>query len=104
MDGNEVLARANAELKGWLDRSNEYMKLGKKTDAKKMITNGQKAVRAIKAEVVAEEKEVRASFTDARLKTSQAGQTVGLFMSSKHRGQMSRVRASAKRSLAGQQQ
>ena len=104
VDDDDVTTRVNNAMKEWLGRAQQYHDAGKKADAKKMVANGQKELRAIKAEVVAEEREVRAQFTAARLKTGQAGQTVGLFMNSKHRGQMARARAAGKRSIAQQQQ
>jgi hypothetical protein len=104
VDDDDVIARTNRAAKEWLDRAQQYLDADKKPDAKKMIANGQKELRAIKAGVVAEEREVRAQFSAARLKTGQAGQTVGLFMNSKHRGQMARARAAGKRSIAQQQQ
>ena len=104
MDDDDVIARVNNSVKEWLARAQQYHDAGKQADAKKMVANGQKELRAIKAEVVAEEREVRAQFAAAKLKTGQAGQTVGLFMNSKHRGQMARARAAGKRSIAQQQQ
>lgn len=70
--------RVTSAMKEWVGRAQQYLDADKKADAKKMIANGQKELRAIKAEVVAEEREVRAQFSAARLKTGQAGQTVGL--------------------------
>ena len=76
MDGQEVLRRANSAVSGWTERANQFVDAGNKTEAKKMLVNAQRELRALKAEVVAEEREVRASFTESRLKTNQAGQTV----------------------------
>ena len=104
VDDDDVIARVNNSVKEWLARAQQYHDAGKKAEAKKMVANGQKELRAIKAEVVAEEREVRAQFAAAKLKTGQAGQTIGLFMNSKHRGQMARARAAGKRSIAQQQQ
>lgn len=104
MNEDDVIERVTKQTREWLDRAEECIAIGKKTDAKKMVINAQKEVRAIKAEVVAEEREVRAHFTEARMKAGQTGQTVGLFMNSKNRGRLARARAAGKRSIAQQKQ
>jgi hypothetical protein len=101
---DEILTRAQTEANDALGRANAALAAGRLSDAKKAITAGQSALRLAKSELVAQEREVRAEFQQARLDVNKAGQTIGLFASSKTRGHMSRARAAGKRSLAQQQQ
>jgi hypothetical protein len=100
----EILARAENEANAALGRAKEALDAGRPSDAKKAITAGQSALRLAKSELVAQEREVRAEFQQARLDMNKAGQTVGMFAGSKARGHMARARAAGKRSLAQRQQ
>jgi hypothetical protein len=104
MEMQDTVDRANSAIQAWVERANECLKAGRPADAKKSLTLAQRELRAIKAEIVAEEREVKASFTDARLQASKSGQTIGLFMNSKNQGRLAHARAAQKRTIAQDRQ
>lgn len=72
-------------------------------EAKRVLTGAIRDLRDYKRELTEAERSIREQFQAARLKTRQSGQTVGLFVSSKTRGAMSRARATQGRNLTAQQ-
>jgi hypothetical protein len=96
----ETLQRAEASANDALQQASSLRDEGRKVDAKKAITAGQTALRQAKSELVAQEREVRAQCKQARIDVNKQGQTVGMFMGSKARGNMARARAAGKRQLA----
>jgi Protein of unknown function (DUF2510) len=96
----EILQGAETSENDALQQAKSFLDVGKPSDAKKAITAGQAKIRQAKAELVAQEREVRDQFKQARLNMNKQGQTIGMFMGSKARGNKSRVRAAGKRDLA----
>jgi Protein of unknown function (DUF2510) len=96
----ESLEQAEASANDALQHANALRDAGRPAEAKKAITAGEAALRHAKSELVAQEREVRAKFKQARLNLNKQGQTVGMFMGSKARGNISRARAAGKRNLA----
>jgi len=82
---------------------NDLQRQERAPEAKLAVADAQRDLRDVKRKLADEQREVRDKFTDARLKTSGAGQTVGMFSNAKTRAVMSRARAAHKRSLAGNQ-
>jgi hypothetical protein len=100
----DIARRANEAGNAALSQASTLHEAGRYVDAKKVLTNGQQQLRNLKSEAVAEEREIRAQFQQARLDVNKTGQTLGMFMGSKARGTMGRARAYEKRGIAQQQQ
>ncbi len=82
---------------------NSLLHENRAVEAKLALADAQRDLRDIKRQLADEQREVRASFTDARLQVSGSGQVVGMFAGGKARAAMSRARAMDKRKLAGNQ-
>lgn len=75
---------------------------GNLTEAKRVLAAGIRQLREHKAALTAAEREVRDQYREAKLKNSQSGQTMALFVGSKGRGAIARGRAAEGRRLSSQ--
>ncbi|MCU1579200.1 MAG: hypothetical protein JWP19_1404 [Rhodoglobus sp.] len=97
----------DAAIKGIIQKAqaeaNASLALDDYGDAKRCLSDGVRDLRDLKRQVTDAERSVRESYQDARLKTRQAGTTVGLFVGSKTRGAMARGRAMEGRNISARQ-
>lgn len=93
---NRIISTAQTEANAALE-GDDY------AEAKRVLAGAVRDLRDLKRQITDNERSVRDSYQDARLKTRQTGQTVGLFVGSKTRGAMARGRAMEGRRLAGAQ-
>ncbi|MEI6621729.1 MAG: DUF2510 domain-containing protein [Actinomycetes bacterium] len=104
MSAVEFASQAQAVVDLRTIEINECVAAGNVVAAKRTIADAVRELRDIKRAATDEERAIRSDFADARLKASEQGQTIGMFVNSKTRASMARMRAANKRTLARKQQ
>lgn len=99
----DVAAQINSITQGAQADANSALESDDFAEAKRVLTGAIRDLRDLKRALSDEERSVRESYQDARLKTRQQGQTIGLFLGSKGRGAISRGRAIEGRALTARQ-
>jgi hypothetical protein len=84
------------------ERANQCMAEDDLQEAKRVLSNAVRQIKDVKRDIKEQERAVRESYQDARQKNAAAGQTVGLFVSSKTRGSMARARAAQGRKISAE--
>lgn len=100
MDADGVAKDTDATLQRWLNLANDELAAGHPNEAKKLLTAAQRDLRAIKAEVLAAERTMRADSRDARRKADERRPATDQPLNRDHSGQLSRTRAAEKRAIA----
>lgn len=95
-DINRIVASAEAE-------ANAALEVDDFAEAKRALAGAVRDLRDLKRQLTDQERSVRESYQDAKLKARGSGQTVGLFVGSKMRGAMARGRAAEGRRLSANQ-
>ena len=95
---SEIVHRAQQD-------GNELLREGRLKDAKIAVANAQRDLRAVKRDAMDEQRTVQDSYSysDARMRANETGQTIGMFAGAKFRSSMARSRAAAKRNIQREQ-